>query len=132
MTELVGRSAEIAYVRNMPNQRPSHGMEYPTNTNMRGGAHAAGRERHAAGDMVGGISDDVRAQANNMRDMAQDAARQRYATGGSVGDVRDNILAQNNSMMRTARQAHAMGGAVHNNVMRKRGGCVGGITDTND
>ena len=59
MTQIVGRNEAIAYVDGMARQRDSEGMEYPTNTNMRGGARPGGsrgendRERHAAGDVVG-------------------------------------------------------------------------------
>jgi len=59
--ELKGRNEGIAYVKGMVNQHSSYDMEYPSGTNMRGGATAAGgpekaasgRERHAEGDMVG-------------------------------------------------------------------------------
>ncbi len=60
MTQILGKNEAIDYVNGMARQRDSEGMEFPTNTNMRGGARAGGsrgendvRERHAAGDVVG-------------------------------------------------------------------------------
>ena len=67
MTQLVGTNEAAAYVRNMPRQSPSTGMEYPSHTNNRGGSHA-GRERHADGDMVGGIRNNVMRQNGGITD----------------------------------------------------------------
>ena len=60
MAYLTGHKNEgIDYVMKMPSQRKSDDLEYPGNTNMRGGARAGGKrgendiEHHAEGDMVG-------------------------------------------------------------------------------
>jgi hypothetical protein len=47
---LVGKNEGISYIEGMPRQSESRGMQYPSDTNMRGGSH---REHHAAGDVVG-------------------------------------------------------------------------------
>ena len=62
MSQLVGRNEGVEYVKGMVRQSESTGMEYPKDSNMRGGAKAGGnrgendRHHHATGDMV---QDDV-------------------------------------------------------------------------
>ena len=53
---LVGKNEGISYVQGMPRQSESRGMQYPSDTNMRGGSR---REHHAAGDMVGKADGDM-------------------------------------------------------------------------
>jgi hypothetical protein len=99
MTQIVGRNEAIAYVDGMARQRDSEGMEYPTNTNMRGGARAGGsrgendRERHAAGDAVGA-----------------DDEREAHAMGMDVGRFipRDNVMRSADNVMRSAMKRGGM------------------------
>ncbi len=72
--ELVGKNEGIAYVKGMVNQRESTGMQYPSDTNMRGGSR---REHHASGDMVGKADGDMVKEADG--DMVK------KAMGGQMG-----------------------------------------------
>jgi hypothetical protein len=56
--ELVGKNEGISYVKGMVHQRESTGMQYPSDTNMRGGSRSH-REHHAEGDMVGKADGDL-------------------------------------------------------------------------
>lgn len=103
MAQLVGKNEAVDYINGMNRQRPSEGMEYPTNTNMRGGARPGGhrgendREHHAGGESVG--QDDV-------------MEREPHNMGMGVGNMsrrmmpRDNAMPQNNVMMKKGGMMH--------------------------
>ena len=61
--ELVGKNEGISYVKSMVHQRAATGMEYPSDTNMRGNSKQC-REYHAAGDMVGKADGDMVGKAD--------------------------------------------------------------------
>ena len=112
MAQLVGRNKGVEYIKNMPHQRDSYGMEYPTDTNMRGGAKAGGnrgendirRECHAEGDMIGR----ERGMGHAEGDMVE------KKRGGMMRHAQGDMVQMSPRPMSNARMmAHKRGGKVH-------------------
>lgn len=101
MAQLIGRNEGVEYVKKMVHQRESVGMEYPSDTNMRGSSN---RHHHAEGDMV--EADKDRSQKHSFGDMVNTVENAFHADGDMVSS--NNKKARGGMM----RQRHADGDMV--------------------
>jgi len=116
MAQLIGKNEGVDYVRGMVHQRPSHTMEYPSETNIRGNAKAAGRRsegerhHHATGGAV-----EAEIEKKRHGGMMHHERHERHADGASVGEE----SAMKRGGMRRCHKAMGgmMPGGVHDDVM---------------
>jgi len=127
MAQLIGKNEGVDYVRGMVHQRASHTMEYPSDTNMRGGAKAAGRrsegERHH--HATGGA---VEAEIEKKRHGGM--MHEKHAAGESVGEEPTGAAMKRGGMRRCHKaMGGMMPGGVHDDVMLSQRQPLAGATN---